>query len=120
MAPRRVFGQTGLEISEVTFGTWALGGDWRDVPEPDAIAGINAAIVNLFDPPTSTVAGERRNFWGGSSGDARGSWPQPSSVAGTPLTIPGRTRNRASAPTVRRAYGGSGVRLTARTRASRA
>ena len=52
MVPRRVFGRTGLEVSEVSFGTWALGVDWGDVPEPDAVAGINAAIdagVNLFD-----------------------------------------------------------------------
>jgi aryl-alcohol dehydrogenase-like predicted oxidoreductase len=61
MTLRRVFGQTGLEVSEVSFGTWALGGDWGDVPEPDAVAGINTAIdagVNLFD--TADVYGRGR------------------------------------------------------------
>lgn len=61
MVPRRVFGRTGLEISEVSFGTWALGGDWGNVPEPDAVAGINTAIdagVNLFD--TADVYGRGR------------------------------------------------------------
>jgi len=61
MLPLRALGRTGLEVSEVSFGTWALGGDWGDVPEADGVAGLHAAIeagVNLFD--TADVYGRGR------------------------------------------------------------
>ena len=61
MIPTRRLGATGLAVSEVSFGTWALGGDWGDVSEADGIAGIEAALgagVNLFD--TADVYGRGR------------------------------------------------------------
>ena len=60
--PRRPLGRTGLEVSEVAFGTWQLGGDWGDVPEADGVAGLHAALeagVNLFD--TADVYGRGRS-----------------------------------------------------------
>lgn len=62
MVARRPLGRTGLDVSEVSFGTWALGGDWGDVPEAEAVAGLRAAIdagVNLFD--TADVYGRGRS-----------------------------------------------------------
>lgn len=59
---RRPLGRTGLEVSEVAFGTWQLGGDWGDVPEADGVAGLRAALeagVNLFD--TADVYGRGRS-----------------------------------------------------------
>jgi aryl-alcohol dehydrogenase-like predicted oxidoreductase len=59
---RRPLGQTGLEVSEVAFGTWQLGGDWGDVPEADGAAGLHAALdagVDLFD--TADVYGRGRS-----------------------------------------------------------
>jgi aryl-alcohol dehydrogenase-like predicted oxidoreductase len=61
MIPRRRLGDTGLAVSEVSFGTWALGGDWGEVSEVDGIAGIEAALgagVNFFD--TADVYGRGR------------------------------------------------------------
>lgn len=47
------FGKTGLELSEIALGTWALGGkDMGPVDENDAIAAIHAMIdngVNFID-----------------------------------------------------------------------
>lgn len=47
------FGKTGLELSEIALGTWALGGkDMGPVDEKDAIAAIHAMIdhgVNFID-----------------------------------------------------------------------
>jgi aryl-alcohol dehydrogenase-like predicted oxidoreductase len=60
--PRRPLGRTGLEVSEVAFGTWQLGGDWGDVPEATGVAGLHAALdagVNLFD--TADVYGRGRS-----------------------------------------------------------
>ena len=59
---RRALGRTGLEVSEVAFGTWQLGGDWGDVLEADGVAGLHAALeagVNLFD--TADVYGRGRS-----------------------------------------------------------
>ena len=49
-------------MSEISFGAWAIGGDWGDVPKVDAVAGLNAALaagVNLFD--TADVYGRGRS-----------------------------------------------------------
>lgn len=61
MIAKRQLGRTGLEVSEVSFGTWALGADWGHVSEDDGVAGLHAAIdagVNLFD--TADVYGRGR------------------------------------------------------------
>jgi aryl-alcohol dehydrogenase-like predicted oxidoreductase len=49
---RAMLGTTGLEVTQVAFGTWQLGGDWGDYDEREAIAAIRHARalgVNLFD-----------------------------------------------------------------------
>lgn len=52
-------GSSDLEISQVSFGTWAIGGSWGDNNDQDAMAGLRAAIeggVNFFD--TADVYGD--------------------------------------------------------------
>src|SRR3989440_1700601 len=59
---KRPLGRTGLVVSEVSFGAWAIGGDWGEVTEADALAGVEAALVggvNLFD--TADVYGRGRS-----------------------------------------------------------
>ncbi|OKP68564.1 aldo/keto reductase [Paenibacillus sp. P3E] len=48
----RKLGKTGLSISEVSFGTWAIGGDWGVSRDEDGLKGLELAIeqgVNFFD-----------------------------------------------------------------------
>lgn len=48
----RVLGNTELKVSEVSFGTWAIGGDWGNSNDQEAIAGLHHAMdegVNFFD-----------------------------------------------------------------------
>jgi aryl-alcohol dehydrogenase-like predicted oxidoreductase len=62
MVAKRPLGRSGLEVSEISFGAWAIGGDWGEVPEADALAGMQAAVdagVNLFD--TADVYGRGRS-----------------------------------------------------------
>ncbi|MDZ7834046.1 MAG: aldo/keto reductase [Alkalibacterium sp.] len=45
-------GDSGLEISELGFGTWAIGGSWGQHDDEEALKGLNRAIeagVNFFD-----------------------------------------------------------------------
>ena len=59
---KRPLGRTGIVVSEVSFGAWAIGGDWGEVTEADALAGVEAALaggVNLFD--TADVYGRGRS-----------------------------------------------------------
>jgi aryl-alcohol dehydrogenase-like predicted oxidoreductase len=50
---KRILGKTGLEVSEISLGTWAFGNNvYGGVQEKEAIATIHAAMdmeVNLFD-----------------------------------------------------------------------
>jgi len=58
---RRALGRTGMRVSEVSFGTWAIGGSWGEVAEEEALRGLALAIdagVNLFD--TADVYGAGR------------------------------------------------------------
>lgn len=51
-----------MSISAVSFGTWALGGDWGNVSKESALAALNHAIdcgVNFFD--TADVYGNGRS-----------------------------------------------------------
>ncbi|MEK4516263.1 aldo/keto reductase [Paenibacillus sp. FSL H8-0122] len=48
----RELGNTGLSVSEVSFGTWAIGGDWGSSKDEDGLRGLEAAMeqgVNFFD-----------------------------------------------------------------------
>ncbi len=59
---RRTLGSTGFDVSEVGFGAWAIGADWGEVSEDDAIATVHAALdhgVNFFD--TADVYGDGRS-----------------------------------------------------------
>ncbi len=58
----RTLGKTGYKVSEVGFGSWAIGGDWGDVSESNAIEALNTAIdngVNFID--TADVYGDGRS-----------------------------------------------------------
>ncbi len=58
----REFGRTGWNISEVSFGSWAIGADWGNVQKEDAIAALHSALdegINLFD--TADVYGDGRS-----------------------------------------------------------
>lgn len=55
----RNLGDTGLVISEVSFGTWAIGGSWGKVDDTEALKSLHMAMekgVNFFD--TADVYGD--------------------------------------------------------------
>ena len=59
---RRPLGTTGFDVSEIGFGGWAIGGDWGEVGDDDALAAVDAALdesVNFFD--TADVYGDGRS-----------------------------------------------------------
>ena len=48
----RKFGKTGMEVSEIGFGAWAIGGNWGDQKESDSLEGLETALdngVNFID-----------------------------------------------------------------------
>lgn len=48
----RQLGNTDLNISELSFGTWAIGGSWGNTNDKDALDGLHRAMeagVNFFD-----------------------------------------------------------------------
>lgn len=48
----RQLGRTGLQVSEIGFGGWAIGGNWGEQNDRDSIAALNLAIdqgVNFID-----------------------------------------------------------------------
>jgi len=58
----RIFGKTNWKVSEIGLGTWALGADWGQVKESDAVEVLEKAIengVNFFD--TADVYGDGRS-----------------------------------------------------------
>lgn len=58
----REFGRTGWQVSAVSFGAWAIGADWGQVEEKEALATLHTALdegVNLFD--TADVYGDGRS-----------------------------------------------------------
>ncbi len=55
----RALGKTGMNISEVSFGTWAIGGAWGTTNDEEALKSLEFAInqgVNFFD--TADVYGD--------------------------------------------------------------
>ncbi|WP_413378906.1 aldo/keto reductase [Alkalihalobacillus sp. 1P02AB] len=55
----RKLGKTGFEVSEVSFGTWAIGGSWGNVNDAQSLRALEFAIdqgVNFFD--TADVYGD--------------------------------------------------------------
>jgi len=58
----RSFGRTGWQVSEVSFGAWAIGGNWGYVGEADALGALHTAIdqgINFID--TADVYGDGRS-----------------------------------------------------------
>jgi len=58
----RPLGRTGLSVSTISFGAWAIGGTWGPVDDKDSLAALNAAIdagVNFID--TADVYGDGRS-----------------------------------------------------------
>jgi aryl-alcohol dehydrogenase-like predicted oxidoreductase len=58
----RELGRTGWKVSEISFGTWAIGGSWGDVDDKESIAALHRALdlgVNFFD--TADVYGDGRS-----------------------------------------------------------
>ena len=58
----RTLGRTGWQVSEISFGAWAIGGAWGDVSDTDSLAALHAALdggVNFFD--TADVYGDGRS-----------------------------------------------------------
>ncbi len=58
----RIFGKTGIAVSEVGLGTWQLGGSWGDVSQEEAYKILGEAIdngINFFD--TADVYGDGKS-----------------------------------------------------------
>ena len=58
----RELGRTGMKVSAVSFGAWAIGGSWGSVDDRDSLAALNRAIdlgVNFID--TADVYGDGRS-----------------------------------------------------------
>ena len=58
----RLLGKTGMKVSEVSFGTWAMGSAWGKVDDKESMAALNKAVdlgVNFFD--TADVYGDGRS-----------------------------------------------------------
>ena len=58
----RELGRTGWKVSEVSFGSWAIGGTWGDVDDKESIAALHRSLdlgVNFFD--TADVYGDGRS-----------------------------------------------------------
>lgn len=58
----RPLGRTGWNVSEISFGAWAIGGAWGQVSQDDAVGALGTAIdngVNFID--TADVYGDGRS-----------------------------------------------------------
>ncbi len=58
----RPFGRTGWQVSEIGFGAWAIGADWGQVRETDALEALRTGInhgMNFID--TADVYGDGRS-----------------------------------------------------------
>jgi aryl-alcohol dehydrogenase-like predicted oxidoreductase len=58
----RPFGRTGWNVSEISFGAWAIGGSWGQQNDSDSIAALHRALdlgVNFID--TADVYGDGRS-----------------------------------------------------------
>jgi aryl-alcohol dehydrogenase-like predicted oxidoreductase len=58
----RPLGRTGFDVSEISFGAWAIGGSWGNVSDEDSLKALHRAIdrgVNFID--TADVYGDGRS-----------------------------------------------------------
>jgi aryl-alcohol dehydrogenase-like predicted oxidoreductase len=59
---KRPLGRTGMFVSEISFGAWAIGGTWGTVDDEESMAALHASIdagVNFID--TADVYGDGRS-----------------------------------------------------------
>jgi aryl-alcohol dehydrogenase-like predicted oxidoreductase len=59
---RRILGRTGLAVSEISFGAWAIGGTWGEVDDAQSLRALHAAVdagMNFID--TADVYGDGRS-----------------------------------------------------------
>ncbi|QHW29815.1 aldo/keto reductase [Paenibacillus rhizovicinus] len=59
---KRPLGRTGMDVSEVSFGTWAIGGSWGQTNDDESLRALDKAMeegVNFFD--TADVYGDGRS-----------------------------------------------------------
>lgn len=59
---QRALGRTGWNVSEISFGAWAIGGTWGPVDDAESLRALNTAIdlgVNFID--TADVYGDGRS-----------------------------------------------------------
>ena len=58
----RPLGRTGMNVSDISFGAWAIGGSWGQVDDSESMAALHAAVdggVNFID--TADVYGDGRS-----------------------------------------------------------
>lgn len=58
----RILGKTGYKISEISFGSWAIGGTWGNVDDSTSMKALEKALemgINFFD--TADVYGDGRS-----------------------------------------------------------
>lgn len=58
----RPLGKTGINVSEISFGTWAIGGSWGQTDERESLRALDKAMdegVNFFD--TADVYGDGKS-----------------------------------------------------------
>ncbi|MBL8134407.1 MAG: aldo/keto reductase, partial [Anaerolineae bacterium] len=58
----RDFGRTGWQVSEISFGAWAIGSAWGDVRDDESMAALHRSLdlgINFFD--TADVYGDGRS-----------------------------------------------------------
>jgi aryl-alcohol dehydrogenase-like predicted oxidoreductase len=58
----RPLGKTGINVSEISFGTWAIGGSWGQTDETESLRALDKAMdegVNFFD--TADVYGDGKS-----------------------------------------------------------
>ncbi|MDO3410059.1 aldo/keto reductase [Saccharibacillus sp. CPCC 101409] len=61
----RQLGKSDLRVSEIGFGTWAIGGDWGGSSDEDALEGLRRAMdegVNFFDTADVYGGGHAENL----------------------------------------------------------
>ncbi len=59
---QRIFGRTGIEVSEIGFGAWQIGGSWGSVDEADGRAALDAALdAGMTFVDTADVYGDGRS-----------------------------------------------------------
>jgi hypothetical protein len=62
----RQIGKTDLKVSELSFGTWAIGGSWGTTDDQESLSELDFAMdngVNFLIPLMYTAMAMRKNCW---------------------------------------------------------